>query len=274
MPGLMMMTTILCVQIPRYPAYDDIVNVPWNRPFSSSSDYNFSIAPSATMKPNMSYTLLTDLPNEIVFQILTYLPPTSIPTLQQVSQRFNELSQPLLWRYYCRSQFRYWNEHHNIHEKFVDDVTKVDWKKVFSERHSIDQATSTQLNSILSSQTCRIEKAEKIVRYGYDAKDSLVRHLRVDNDAEDVLARRYGYWGQNAGYSELMLDGRYYSDAILGFLHRKMAIQEWVRLKDGQPVPLEKALTAYDMLVLHDRKGDFNDVSGFFVWRAGCRRIG
>ena len=143
------------------------------------------------MEQGKSTTILTDLPNEIIFQILTYLPPASVPTLQRVSQRLNELSQPLLWRYYCRTQFKYWSEHHNIQKKFVDDVTKVDWKKVFLERHSVDRTTTTQLNSILSSQTCRIEKAEKIVRYGYDAKDSLVRHLRVEDDAEDVLARRY-----------------------------------------------------------------------------------
>ena len=143
------------------------------------------------MEQRKSTTLLTDLPNEIIFQILTYLPPASVPTLQRVSQRFNELSQPLLWRYYCRTQFKYWSEHRKIQTKFVDDVTKVDWKKVFSERRSVDRTTTTQLNSILSSQTCRIEKAEEIVRHGYDAKDSLVRHLRVEDGAEDVLARRY-----------------------------------------------------------------------------------
>ena len=57
-----------------------------------------------------------------------------------------------------------------------------------------------------------------------------------------------------------MLECRYYSDAVLGSLHRKMAIQEWVKLKDGVSVPLERALAAYDMLVLHDRNEDFNDV--------------
>lgn len=40
-----------------------------------------------------------------------------------------------------------------------------------------------------------------------------------------------------------------------------MAIQEWVRLKDGQPVPLEKSLAAFDQFVLHDREGDLEEVS-------------
>ena len=53
---------------------------------------------------------------------------------------------------------------------------------------------------------------------------------------------------------------RYYSDAVLGYLHRKMAIEEWVKLKDGHPIPLERALAAFDMFVLHDREGDIDEV--------------
>ena len=39
-----------------------------------------------------------------------------------------------------------------------------------------------------------------------------------------------------------------------------MAIKEWVKLKDGQAVPLERALAAFDLFVLHRRKGDFDEV--------------
>ena len=39
-----------------------------------------------------------------------------------------------------------------------------------------------------------------------------------------------------------------------------MAIHEWTRLKDGEVVPLERALAAFDMFVLHERDGDFQDV--------------
>lgn len=53
---------------------------------------------------------------------------------------------------------------------------------------------------------------------------------------------------------------RYYSDAVLGYLHRTMAIEEWVKLKDGHPIPLERALAAFDMFVLHDREGDIDEV--------------
>lgn len=39
-----------------------------------------------------------------------------------------------------------------------------------------------------------------------------------------------------------------------------MAIREWAKLNDGDVVPLERALTAFDMFVLHERDGDFHDV--------------
>lgn len=39
-----------------------------------------------------------------------------------------------------------------------------------------------------------------------------------------------------------------------------MAIKEWLGLKDGALVSLERALVAFDMFVLHGRKGDFDEV--------------
>lgn len=39
-----------------------------------------------------------------------------------------------------------------------------------------------------------------------------------------------------------------------------MAIREWVKLYNGDVVPLERALAAFDMFVLHERGGDFHDV--------------
>jgi len=47
---------------------------------------------------------------------------------------------------------------------------------------------------------------------------------------------------------------------VLGYLHRTLAIKEWSKFKDGDPITLERALAAYDMFVLHDREGDFNYV--------------
>lgn len=39
-----------------------------------------------------------------------------------------------------------------------------------------------------------------------------------------------------------------------------MAVKEWSKLNNGEFVPLERALAAFDMFVLHERDGDFQDV--------------
>ncbi len=134
---------------------------------------------------------LDKLPNEIIYQILLCIPPSSVPVLQQVSKQFNDLSQPLLWRHHCSTLFRYWSPEHAIDEKFNGPVAKVDWKKIFAERRRIDRSISREIDSILGSQVGRIEKTSRIVEHGYDAKDTLLRHLSVADDADDVLARRY-----------------------------------------------------------------------------------
>lgn len=78
-----------------------------------------------------------------------------------------------------------------MEEKFANDVVKVDWKRIFLERHHIDCVTSRTIDSILSSQTGRVQKYQRILDYGYDAKDTLMCHLNVGDEVEDVLARRY-----------------------------------------------------------------------------------
>lgn len=39
-----------------------------------------------------------------------------------------------------------------------------------------------------------------------------------------------------------------------------MAIREWAKLNEGDVVPLERALGAFDMFVLHKSYGDYHDV--------------
>lgn len=138
----------------------------------------------------MSVTL-ADLPNEVIFQILLYVPLDSTPTLLRVSRRFNEAAQPLLWKFHCRTQFRYWSEEHDMKHKFSNNVLQVDWRRIFAERRSVDREISRTVDSIISSQLDRINKSESIVRLGYDAKDTLLRNINVGEDAEDVLARQY-----------------------------------------------------------------------------------
>ncbi|PGH16083.1 hypothetical protein AJ80_05298 [Polytolypa hystricis UAMH7299] len=192
----------------------------------------------------MATASLSGLPEEVLHAILCYLPPTSTAALEQTSTRFrNVTNAPLLWRFYCRSCFTYWDKKHDIAHKYSSPIWVVPWKQLYKERHAIDTTTTRILDSILTSQTGRIEKFHMIVNFGYDAKDTLVQHAKAGTHLEDYLARRY------------------YSNAILGCLHRTMAIPEWYRLKSGDDVSLERALGAFDMFVLETGRGDFNDIS-------------
>jgi F-box protein 21 len=133
---------------------------------------------------------LSELPNEVLQQVLYYLPPLSLPAFQLVNRRFSLLANGLIWRHVCTSKYRYWKSDHNIGEKLAAKVEQTNWKELYTQRHVIDRHTTQTLNSILSSQTGRIEKFQQILQYGYDAKDCLLWHYSSASDAEDVLARR------------------------------------------------------------------------------------
>ena len=149
-----------------------------------------NVSSNKTANKIMAITL-TELPVEILRQIISYIPPTSVPTVQTVSRKFNDLPQPLLWRDHCRTHFEYWSPKHDLQQKLLGSVVETDWKKLFFHRHSIDRSITQDVDGILASQRNRIEKAERIMGHGYDAKDALLQHLNVGDDAEDVLARRY-----------------------------------------------------------------------------------
>ena len=59
----------------------------------------------------------------------------------------------------------------------------------------------------------------------------------------------------------MTIDYSYYSAAVVGCLHRAMAVEEWAKLRDGQHVLLEKALEAFDMFVADDSEGDLDGVN-------------
>ena len=134
---------------------------------------------------------LNDLPIEVLNHIISYLSPSSLPTVQTVSRKFHELPRPVLWRDHCRTHFKYWNSEHDLQQRLSGTILESDWKKLFSDRYSMDRAITRDIDGILASQRNRIEKAESIMDYGYDAKDTLLRHIDVADDVEDVLARRY-----------------------------------------------------------------------------------
>jgi hypothetical protein len=135
---------------------------------------------------------LNNLPDEVLQHILYYLPPYDVlASVQRVSKRFQGLaSEPLLWRYHCRVLFRYWDSKHRIRRKFMGKAADVDWKILYTHRMKVDFDTTSTLDSILSGQVNRIQKFRIIAEFGYDAKDTLLRHCHTNDEAEDVLARR------------------------------------------------------------------------------------
>ena len=65
-------------------------------------------------------------------------------------------------------------------------------------------------------------------------------------------------------WTDHLFAGSYWSHAVLGHLQRKMALQLFT-LGDApdassNKLTLEKALTAFDMCILEDREGDFDEV--------------
>ncbi|KAI9844490.1 MAG: hypothetical protein M1837_005573 [Sclerophora amabilis] len=191
-----------------------------------------------------SGTSLSDLPDEVLQSILYCLPPITLLSLHRTSKRLNSLAnEPLLWRYICRTEYNHWDPDHNIKEKLAAGIDAANWKELFYQRCRTDNKTSQLLNSLLASQTGRVGKIQEIVTQGYDIKDTLLRNIRTGDEAEDVLARRY------------------YSDVILGHLHRTMAIKAWADVPRGGSASLEHTLGAFDMFVLHDREGDLVDIS-------------
>lgn len=143
-------------------------------------------------RSSSSLQSLDALPDEIVQQILFYIPShETLAVVQRLSKRLNRLcSEPLLWRHHCLSDFHYWDTRHGIQDKFWGNVGDVDWKTLYVHRGAVAQRTAEILDSILEVQVGRIEKFQEIAEFGYDAKDTLLKHCRINDAAEDVLARR------------------------------------------------------------------------------------
>ncbi|KAL9129734.1 MAG: hypothetical protein Q9217_001892 [Psora testacea] len=173
---------------------------------------------------------LRELPQEVLTQIFLQVNPEAIPNLQEACRSFHDLCGPLIWRHCCQTKYQYWSTSRRVEEKLAEEVGKNDWKQIYAERHKIDRDISRAINSILASQVRRIEKTKGIVKFGYDAKDMLLQHLTSSDSAKDVLARR-------------------------------VAIEQWEKVRRKEYVPLEKALGAFDMFVMHDAKGDIDDIS-------------
>ncbi|KAL2864864.1 Hemimethylated DNA-binding protein YccV like-domain-containing protein [Aspergillus lucknowensis] len=188
---------------------------------------------------------LGDLPEEILQSILLFSHPSGTAALERTARRFRGVTnEPLLWRHYCLTHFKFWAPKHDMSAKLLSPISAVDWKGLYVSRHFVDIAAGQLLDSILTNQTGRIGKFQSVISFGYDAKDTLLRNLSIEPGAEDYLARRF------------------YAKALLTCLHRSIAIPEWVSLRGGEPVPLAHALGAFDLFIPESRFGNLDEING------------
>lgn len=136
--------------------------------------------------------LLDQIPDEIIQHLLYYVSPEdTLHNFQLLSHRFRHLAnEPLLWKYYCRNTFRFWHSEHDFHSKLRHIASDVDWKRLFILRKTRNGQISRLLDEIIATKVGRLRRIEQISRLGYDAKDFLLEQCRIDESAEDVLARR------------------------------------------------------------------------------------
>ena len=145
------------------------------------------------------------LPNELIHQILSCCSTASVLVLLRTCRRLNGLIDNSIWLRLCQEEFRYWSSEHDFKISSEKDANRVNWRSIFFERRRKQRDTTGLLNSILASQSGRIDKFQQIVGLGYDAKDCLLMHSHVDDDAEDWLARRLAYFQIGNMHTDLQL---------------------------------------------------------------------
>ncbi|OTB12518.1 hypothetical protein K445DRAFT_320960 [Daldinia sp. EC12] len=204
---------------------------------------------------------INSLPDEIVHHILLYVSPEeTLSKVALLSKRFNRVAhEPLLWRWYCKHTFKYWEASHHFKERLNGYVHGTDWRRLFLLRLGRNAYIARLLDGIVASRVSRLQKMEQICLYGYDAKDYLLSQCQAPDSAKDVLARRY------------------YACSVLDSIHRSLAIEEWAkyqkfaarRIDEDTPnserlncgMRLERALGAFDMFMLHDNEGDLDEIT-------------
>lgn len=190
---------------------------------------------------------LESVPDEIIRHILQYLSPEdTFANVQLVSKTFNHIAnEPLLWKYYCLSSFRYWNDEHRLSEKLRLRASQTAWRKLWRRRRARNAEISRLLDEVVATKVGRLQKIGHICRYGYDAKDLLVAQSRTDDSAPDVLARRY------------------YANTALASIHRGVAVHEWSHYQRAPLLTaqgLDRALAAFDMFFVREDDDDIDDI--------------
>ena len=133
---------------------------------------------------------LLSLPDEVIQSILSYVPPQQIPSVQRVCRRFvNVAAEPLLWRDYCISSFRWWHKGHQFKDK-LREPSSTDWRRLYADRHRGSRNTQRALNRLLDTEIGRLDQLQQILAIGYDAKGVLLDSFHSAKQSDKYLAQR------------------------------------------------------------------------------------
>lgn len=185
---------------------------------------------------------LLDLPDELIQTILRYVSPLETALNISLTSRrlFKDANEQLLWRHYCRTNFNYW-----IDESIFDHraSSQQSWKQRYIDRHVRDATNMRSFESLLTTQKERQSKMQDIAESGAEAREMLLGYYNCDENAHDVLARRY------------------WAEATMSLIHRSRALKIWARLETSNVASLEENLAAFDLFIIGMGKGDAHTIS-------------
>lgn len=194
------------------------------------------------------HTLLLDLPEEILYSILAFSSPNTLSNVQCSCRQLALVSaHPLLWKSLCQNVYRHWRPEIQHQLNVTQPADSTHWQGLFIGRVKLDKQLLRTLDAAISSETNRSVRINEIVRHGLDAKDLLLRQRKVSDHCPDVLARRY------------------WSNEILGCIHRFQAFAEWEKIKNSRNeediYSLERCLAAIDLFVAEEPPESFDNIT-------------
>lgn len=135
---------------------------------------------------------IDSMPDEIIRQVLQHVPPQqAYDNIPLVSKKLKRIAtDPLLWKYYCQTSFRYWHPSHRLDDKLRARASKTAWRDLWRRRKYRNDLAARLLDEILATKVSRMAKVGRICQLGYDAKDFLLEQIETPDSAEDALARR------------------------------------------------------------------------------------
>lgn len=134
----------------------------------------------------MANLTLSSLPTEILQNIVCLVSPEDAIALAQASHRLLEITyEPLVWRHFCLSRYRFWDD--KWHSKLKGK--EAEWRDVYCQKREIDQKVMSFFEQIITRQSGRIDLFQGISNFRYDAKDVLLEQTKVSQNAADYLSR-------------------------------------------------------------------------------------